>query len=90
MLKVVKMVHWDDAIALPSGYSDAHIEAFEKYAVEHHIRFSGTAHQNNDDGVPLFSDGTALTASMRGWGGIMADIWAKIDDKPYTYMTFYC
>ena len=68
MLKVVKMIHWDDAIDLPSGYSDAHIEVFEKYAVENHIRFSGTAHQNNDDGVPLFSDGTG-PHSFHAWLG---------------------
>ena len=51
--------------------------------------FSGQNHQNSSTGVPVFSDGTCLRASMRVWGRIMSLIFSMVDGKTYSYMNFY-
>lgn len=51
--------------------------------------FSGQDHQNALTGVPVFSDGTCLRASMRAWGQIMAAIYSAVDDINLSYMDFY-
>ena len=51
--------------------------------------FSGESHQFSNTGVPVFSDGVAFKASMRAWGQIMAMARSKIDNKEYSYMSFY-
>ena len=51
--------------------------------------FSGQEHQNALTGVPVFSDGTCLRASMRAWGQIMAAIYSAVDDVNLSYMDFY-
>lgn len=51
--------------------------------------FSGEEHQNELTGVPVFSDGTCLRASMRSWGGLMASVYAGADGEELTYMDFY-
>lgn len=55
----------------------------------HGYCFSGQEHQNASTGVPVFSDGTCLRASMRAWGQIMAAIYSAIDEVNLTYMDFY-
>lgn len=51
--------------------------------------FSGQDHQNALTGVPVFSDGTCLRASMRSWGYIMAAIYSVVDSTNLSYMDFY-
>ena len=51
--------------------------------------FSGQEHQNASTGVPVFSDGTCLRASMRAWGLIMATIYSIVDGIDLSYMDFY-
>ena len=51
--------------------------------------FSGQDHQTSLTGVPVFSDGTCLRASMRAWGQIMAAIFSAVEEKDYSYMDFY-
>ena len=51
--------------------------------------FSGQDHQNALTGVPVFSDGTCLRASMRSWGYIMAAIYMAIESSDLSYMDFY-
>lgn len=51
--------------------------------------FSGNDHQNALTGVPVFSDGTCLRASMRSWGGIMAVIYSSVEGIDLSYMDFY-
>lgn len=51
--------------------------------------FSGQEHQNASTGVPVFSDGTCLRASMRAWGQIMAAIYSVLDGVELSYMDFY-
>ena len=57
--------------------------------VKHGYAFSGQDHQNALTGVPVFSDGTCLRASMRTWGQIMASIYSAVDDVKLSYMDFY-
>ena len=51
--------------------------------------FGGQDHQSASTGVPVFSDGTCLRASMRSWGYIMAAIYSAIDGINLSYMDFY-
>lgn len=51
--------------------------------------FSGQDHQNALTGVPVFSDGTCLRASMRAWGQIMAAIYSAVEGINLSYMDFY-
>ena len=51
--------------------------------------FSGQDHQNAATGVPVFSDGTCLRASMRAWGQIMAAIFSAVEGINLSYMDFY-
>ncbi len=57
--------------------------------VKYGYAFSGQDHQFAETGVPVFSDGTCLRASMRFWGQIMAAIYSSIDETKLTYMDFY-
>lgn len=57
--------------------------------VKHGYCFSGQDHQNELTGVPVFSDGTCLRASMRAWGYIMAAIYSEIEGIELSYMDFY-
>ncbi len=57
--------------------------------VKYGYSFSGEAHQNALTGVPVFSDGTCLRASMRAWGQIMAAIYSAVDGINLSYMDFY-
>ena len=57
--------------------------------VKHGYSFGGQDHQNAATGVPVFSDGTCLRASMRAWGYIMAAIHSEIEGINLSYMDFY-
>lgn len=57
--------------------------------VKHGYSFSGQDHQNALTGVPVFSDGTCLRASMRAWGQIMSAIYSSIEGINLSYMDFY-
>jgi hypothetical protein len=87
-----KPIHKDDFF-----YSDDHKEkkernqyynALKESIIKNKIRFSGTWHQNDPHGAPLFSDGTSATWSMRAWGCILAGIWSDIDGVDYDYVDF--
>jgi hypothetical protein len=57
--------------------------------IENGYLFSGEEHQNSFTGVPVFSDGTCLRASMRAWGLIMSQCYQGPDGKELSYMDFY-
>jgi len=74
------------------AYSPLGLEYLEalRAALSKRGRLTGDEHQNADDGVPLFSDGTVATYSFRGWGDLLAAIYnEKLGEKKYTYMDFY-
>ena len=52
--------------------SDAAIEAIIEDIKKHGYCFSGYAHQEYDNCVPVLNDGLARRFSQRGWGGVMA------------------
>ena len=57
--------------------------------VQYGYSFSGQDHQTAATGVPVFSDGTCLRASMRAWGQIMAAVYSAVDGVNLSYMDFY-
>ena len=57
--------------------------------VKNGYSFSGQEHQNALTGVPVFSDGTCLRASMRAWGQIMAAIYSAVEGVNLSYIDFY-
>ena len=57
--------------------------------IKYGYAFSGQDHQFASTGVPVFSDGTCLRASMRTWGQIMAAIYSAVDGVDLSYMDFY-
>ena len=65
------------------------LELLRKEILEKKYCFSGTIHQYSSTGVPVFSDGTCLRASMRSWGYIMAAIYMAIESSDLSYMDFY-
>lgn len=50
---------------------------------------TGQQHQDADDGVPLFSDGTVAGFSWRAMGDLMAAIATVKDGQTHNYMEWY-
>ena len=91
----LKIVGWTD---FESKYPSRNVDGPElreliqligDECVKHGYAFSGQEHQNAATGVPVFSDGTCLRASMRAWGQIMAAIYSAVDGTKLSYMDFY-
>lgn len=80
---------WKDYIGIFEPQAHIHIEALRESIIENNIRTGGDDHQQSDNGVPLFSDGTVATYSYRAWGDLMAAVWSEVEDKDYNYMDFY-
>jgi hypothetical protein len=66
-----------------------YIEALRQEILGKGIKHGGDWHQEHERGVPVFSDGTYATFSYRGWGDLLAAIWAEEEGKDYCYMDFY-
>jgi len=66
---------------------EEYAEAIRTRVVADGIRASGNWHQ--EEGHPLFSDGTVGVFSCRAWGDLLAAIWSEEEDKDYHYMNFY-
>lgn len=81
---------WADYLEAFTPDVHPYLEAVKEsvLATDHFI--TGRQHQNDDDGVPLFEDGTVGTFSYRAWGDLMAAIATVKDDKHHDYMEFYC
>lgn len=84
-----KGMRWRDYISCFSEKIGEYAEAFRQYVLENEIKHGGDWHQSNEEGVPLFSDGTVGTFSYRAWGDIMAAIWSEEEGVDYEYMDFY-
>lgn len=81
---------WKDYINEIKIESIPYIEAIRENVIENNIRHNGNDHQNREDGIPLFDDGTIGSFSMRAWGDLMAAIWSTAENKDYNYIDFYC
>lgn len=80
---------WDDYIAIWNDEAKPYAEAIKDDVLASGRFIGGDEHQNADDGVPLFSDGTIGSFSFRGWGDLMAAIATLKTGKPHNYMDFY-
>ena len=80
---------WKDYLNNCTEREHPYCEAFREEVVKHEIRGEGDWHQRSEVGVPVFSDGTCASFSLRAWGDIMAAVWAEEENKDYSYMDFY-
>lgn len=91
-LKIVGWTNFECKYPTKNCYDEKFREIMQligEEVVKHGYSFSGQDHQNEPTGVPVFSDGTCLRASMRAWGYIMAAIYSAIEDTEVTYMDYY-
>lgn len=61
--------------------------ALREYIVQNEIKEGGGWHQ--DEGVPVFEDGTVASFSFRAWGDLLAAIWSEELNQDFCYMDFY-
>ena len=80
---------WNDYLEDMAPECIPYAEALREACVKHNIRITGYQHQNDADGVPVFSDGKIGSFSFRAWGDLMAAIWSEAENKDYNYMDFY-
>ena len=82
-------MRWEDYIDmyLPNGQEYA--EALRRYIIKNKIKRGGDWHQSEEEGTPLFTDGTVACFSFRAWGDVLAAIWSSEEDRDYSYMSFY-
>ena len=80
---------WDEYIDGIRDDVKEYYEALRTAIVALGLHYTGAAHQDADDGVPLFSDDTIGSFSYRAWGDLMAAIWNTEEDGNYSYMSFY-
>lgn len=73
---------WDDVFT----NANKHLNALRAEILRLGLRNGGFWHQ--EEGVPVFSDGTVGTFSMRAWGDVLAATWATHEDVDYSYCDF--
>lgn len=84
----IKVGHrWRDFIEEIKQEKVPYYEALRKEIVNKNIKEGGFWHQTGE-GIPLFSDNTIASFSMRAWGDLMAAIWSEEEDENYTYTDF--
>ena len=90
-LKIVGWTSFESEYPTPKFEYDemmVYVNLIKKELKKKRYYFSGEAHQNALNGVPVFSDGTCFRASMRARGLMMARAHSDKKDE-YTYMDFY-
>ena len=80
---------WADYIATWDASVHPYLEALKADVLASDRFICGNEHQDADDGVPLFEDGTVASLSFRAWGDLMAAIATEKDGKNHNYMEFY-
>ena len=85
---MTEAMRWHDYIAGIDPKFCAHHEALRQAIIARGLRRGGEWHQNAQDGVPVFDDGTVGTFSFRSWGDLMAATWSGEDGHGYSYMHF--
>lgn len=81
-------MRWDNYIEIVKD--SPHLTALREEIIRKGLKENGGWHQYNEAGVPLFSDGSIASYSMRGWGDLLAAIWSTEESTDYNYMDFYC
>ena len=64
-------------------------QAFKKSVIDNDIKEGGDWHQNNKNGVPLFSDNTVSIFFMRAWDATLSKIWSEHENKDIGSYDFY-
>jgi hypothetical protein len=80
---------WPDYLDKFSQETQPFLEAIRSSVLARELKLTGEDHQNGENGVPLFSDGSVGCFSYRAWGDLMAAIWSTALDKDMDYMQFY-
>lgn len=83
---------WADYLAevCADDVARSRAEALREAIVERRLWEDGCWHQEADDGVPMFDDGTVATFSFRAWGDLLAAVWTEQLGRQFCYMDFYC
>jgi hypothetical protein len=82
-------MRWKDYLEAWKPEAHPYAEALRAAILKLQLREGGDWHQNDANGVPVFSDGTVATFSYRAWGDLLAAVWSEAEDKDYNYMRFY-
>lgn len=77
---------WDEYIDTWTDEAKPYYELIREYILANRIFRSGDWHQ--EEGVPVFSDGTVAAMSMRAWGDMMASIYNTHFGASYSYLDF--
>ena len=80
-------MRWRDYIETWREERVPYIEAIRNAVLADDLRVCGDEHEAGM--TPVFDDGAVATFSWRGWGDLMAAIWAEAEDADYCYMDFY-
>lgn len=80
---------WRDYVELCEAREVVFYEALREEILRLGLKRGGDWHQNDPEGVPVFSDGSVAQLSFRAWGDLMAALWADHEDRDYGYMDFY-
>lgn len=80
---------WQDYLDAWKPEVRPYFEAIRESVVTTGHWINGKQHQNADDGVPLFEDGTVGQFSFRAWGDLMAAISESVDHGKWNYMNWY-
>lgn len=81
---------WKDYIEAIKPEAVPYAEAMKESVIKNNIKYTGSDHQKQENGVPVFDDETIGSFSFRAWGDIMAAIWSDVEKKDYSYTDFYC
>lgn len=91
-LKIVGWTYFEDSyptIKCDNESVGKIVDLVSQAIYDNEYMFAGEDHQNSFTGVPVFSNGTCLRASMRAWGAIMANVYTGPDGERLSYMDFY-
>lgn len=80
---------WADYLARSGETIAPYAEALRAEVLRLGLKKGGDWHQEDAQGVPLFSDGTVALFSYRAWGDFMAAVWSEAENRDYQYMDFY-
>lgn len=90
-MSIFKVIGWTDYSSRKYKECNFLYSIYDAVADELYAKkyiFDGSAHQNAKWGCPVLNNGMKLCLSMRGWGGLMAEV-VNRDGSNYDYMDFY-
>lgn len=90
-MSIFKVIGWTDYSNKKYADCDFCYSIYDAVADELYAKkyiFDGSAHQNAKWGCPVLNNGKKFCLSMRGWGGLMAEV-VNRDGSNYDYMDFY-